>query len=65
MKVHSAPGERLCDFFAGSGSFGEAAVRHGRDCVLVDSNPDAMTVMEKRFANKLISGVLVTWHGVS
>lgn len=48
--VHSNPGERLLDFFAGSGTFGEAAAKHGRDCVLVDSNPEAVIVMEKRLA---------------
>jgi site-specific DNA-methyltransferase (adenine-specific) len=65
VKVHSAPGERLCDFFAGSGSFGEAAVRNGRDCVLVDSNPEAMAVMEKRFAGERMPEVHVEWHGAS
>ena len=28
VKVHSSPGMQLCDFFAGSGSFGDAADRH-------------------------------------
>ena len=50
VKVHSKPGDRLLDFFAGSGSFGEAAVRNGRSCVLVDVNPEALAVMELRLA---------------
>lgn len=50
VKVHSRPGDMLMDFFAGSGSFGEAAALHGRDCILVDSNPEALAVMERRFA---------------
>jgi site-specific DNA-methyltransferase (adenine-specific) len=50
VKVHSTAGQRLLDFFAGSGSFGEAAHRNGRDVVLVDRNPDAIAVMRKRFA---------------
>jgi site-specific DNA-methyltransferase (adenine-specific) len=50
VKVHSNPGDALLDFFAGSGSFGEAADRHGRDVTLVDSNPAAISVMRKRFA---------------
>ena len=50
VKVHSRPGDLLLDFFAGSGSFGEAAARNGRDCVLVDDNPEALAVMERRFA---------------
>lgn len=49
VRVHSNPGDRLLDFFAGSGSFGEAAQRHGRDCTLVDSNPKAVEVMRERF----------------
>lgn len=48
VKVHSNPGDRLLDFFAGSGSFGEAAARHGREFVLVDNNPEAIRVMLKR-----------------
>lgn len=50
VKVHSRPGDLLMDFFAGSGSFGESAVRLGRKCILVDNNEEAMRVMEKRFA---------------
>jgi len=52
VKVHSRPGDALLDFFAGSGSFGEAADRHGRDVTLVDSNPAAIRVMKKRFAGR-------------
>ena len=48
VKVHSNPGDRLLDFFAGSGTLGEAAVRLGRSAVLVDNNPEAMEVMVKR-----------------
>ena len=50
VKVHSNPGERLLDFFAGSGSFGEAAARHGRQFVLVDHNPEAVRIMTERLA---------------
>ena len=50
VKVHSRPGDLLLDFFAGSGSFGEAAVELGRRCILVDTNEEALRVMEKRFA---------------
>jgi site-specific DNA-methyltransferase (adenine-specific) len=50
VRVHSRPGDRLLDFFAGSGSFGEAAVRCSRDCVLVDDNPQAIEVMLERLA---------------
>ena len=50
VKVHSRPGDLLMDFFSGSGSFGEAAARLGRDCILVDNNPEALAVMQRRFA---------------
>lgn len=46
--VHSRQGDLVLDFFAGSGSFGEAALRHGRDVVLVDQNPEAVEVMRRR-----------------
>lgn len=50
VRVHSRPGARLLDFFAGSGSFGEAGASLGRSVVLVDSNPEAIEVMTRRFA---------------
>jgi site-specific DNA-methyltransferase (adenine-specific) len=52
VRVHSKPGDRLLDFFAGSGSFGDAADRNGRDVVLVDDNPVAIEVMARRFAGR-------------
>jgi len=52
VKVHTKPGDRLLDFFAGSGSFGDAADRHGRDVVLVDSNAEAIRVMRRRFEGR-------------
>ena len=60
VKVHSTPGDSLLDFYAGSGTFGEAAYRNGRDCVLVDNNLQAMEVMARRFG-----GIPVEWHGWS
>lgn len=51
VKIHSNPGDKLCDFFAGSGSFGEAAYSLGRDCILVDCNEQAIEIMRKRFCN--------------
>lgn len=50
VRVHSRAGDRLLDFFAGSGTFGEAAVRLGRQVTLVDHNPDAIEVMRQRLA---------------
>ncbi|MBD3236570.1 MAG: site-specific DNA-methyltransferase [Candidatus Eisenbacteria bacterium] len=50
VRVHSEPGELLCDFFAGSGTFGEAAAREGRDFVLIDNDPRAAQIMAARLA---------------
>ena len=49
VRVHSRPGERLCDFFAGSGTVGESALRLGRKFTLIDSNKKAIEVMRRRF----------------
>ena len=40
----------MVDFFAGSGTTGEAAARTGRGYLLVDSNPEAVAVMAARLA---------------
>lgn len=50
VKVHSNPGDRVLDFFAGSGTTGESAIRAGRSAVLVDSSPEAVDVMRRRLA---------------
>lgn len=50
VKVHTNPGDRLLDFFAGSGTLGEAAHRLDRSAVLVDNNPESIAVMAKRLA---------------
>lgn len=48
IKVHSNPGDRILDFFAGSGTTAEAAARLGRHATLVDSSPAAIKVIKKR-----------------
>ena len=50
ISVHTHPGDLVVDFFAGSGTLGEAAARHGRDFLLVDSNPEAIEIMVRRLA---------------
>jgi len=50
VRIHSRQKDLLLDFFAGAGSFGEAAARHGRDFILVDNNPEAIVVMKKRLS---------------
>jgi len=48
VKVHSESGDLVVDFFAGSGTTGEAAARNGRDYLLIDSNLEAVRVMARR-----------------
>jgi site-specific DNA-methyltransferase (adenine-specific) len=48
VAASSAPGDRCLDFFAGSGTLGEVARELGRSFVLIDSNPEAVEVMERR-----------------
>lgn len=50
VTVHSQPGDLVVDFFAGSGTTGEAAARNGRRYLLIDSNPEAVRVMARRLA---------------
>ncbi|MDP9152402.1 MAG: site-specific DNA-methyltransferase [Myxococcota bacterium] len=50
VKVHSAPGDVVLDFFGGSGTTGEAAALHGRGFVLVDNNPEAVAIAARRLA---------------
>lgn len=51
VTASSNPGDIIMDFFAGSGTLGEAAVALRRDFILIDNHPDAFAVMKKRFIN--------------
>jgi len=48
IKIHTEPGDCVLDFFAGSGTTGEAAALHGRNFVLIDNNPQAVDIMTAR-----------------
>ena len=50
VKVHSKSGDKLLDFFAGSGTLGEAGLGLDRDVVLIDNKYEAIEVMAKRLA---------------
>ena len=50
VAVHSNPRDLVCDFFAGSGTTGEAAARAQRDYICIDNNPDAVQIMYRRLA---------------
>ena len=54
VKVHSEPGDLVLDFFAGSGTTGEAARKNGRKYFLVDNNAQAMNVMQKRLGLQVL-----------
>jgi len=50
INVHTRVGDVVLDYFAGSGTTGEAAARHGRGFVLIDESEEAVRVMEGRLA---------------
>jgi site-specific DNA-methyltransferase (adenine-specific) len=58
VAVHSRPGDTVLDFFAGSGTTGEAAARTQRRFILIDSSRDAVALMAKRldFASPRLFG---------
>jgi len=51
VAASSRPGGWCLDFFAGSGTLGAVARDLGRRYVLVDSNPEAIAVMQARLAS--------------
>ncbi|MEG9434685.1 site-specific DNA-methyltransferase [Edaphobacter sp. HDX4] len=57
VKVHTNPGETVLDFFAGSGTAGEAAAKNGRHFLLIDASEDAVRVMKRRLAAYLPSKI--------
>ena len=50
VRASSPPGGLVVDVVAGSGTTGEAALRHERRFVLADHSPEAFEVMRRRFA---------------
>lgn len=51
LKASPSPGDWVLDFFAGSGTTGQACLNLEGNFILVDNNPQAFQVMKKRFAN--------------
>jgi site-specific DNA-methyltransferase (adenine-specific) len=49
VQASSRPGDLVLDFFAGSGTTGEACLKNNRCFFLVDDNPEALEVMARRF----------------
>lgn len=50
LRASSDPGDLVLDFFAGSGTTGQACLNLGRRFILIDNNPQAYRVMQARFA---------------
>ena len=48
VSASSNPGDMVLDFFAGSGTTGAVCNELGRNCILIDNNPEAIEVMKKR-----------------
>jgi len=61
VQASSRSGDLVLDFFAGSGTTGAACLALGRRFLLVDSNPQALEVMARRFAG--VKGI--RWIGFS
>ena len=51
IAASTRPGDRVLDFFAGSGTTGAVARALGRRFMLVDENPEAMAVMRARLGD--------------
>ncbi len=51
ISASSNPGDLVLDFFAGSGTVGEVCLTMGRTFIMVDNNPQAIAVMQKRFGD--------------
>jgi len=60
IAASSNPGDMVLDFFAGSGTTGEAAAQLGRKFILIDNNLEALEVMRRRFASRTD----IEWRGL-
>jgi site-specific DNA-methyltransferase (adenine-specific) len=49
IMASSNPGDLVLDFFAGSGTVGDACLEMERNFILIDNNPQALQVMKSRF----------------
>ncbi len=52
VAASSRQGDWVLDFFAGSGTTGDACAELGRRFLMVDQNADAVTVMRQRFSTR-------------
>jgi len=57
VQASSAPGDRVLDFFAGSGTTGAVAQALGRRFLLVDESPDAVAIMRTRLPEARVASL--------
>ncbi len=57
IRASSNPGDVVLDFFAGSGTTGAACLEFDRMFILVDSNPQSIEIMRKRFTGQAIKWI--------
>ena len=50
ISASSRPGDRVLDFFAGSGTTGAVAAKLGRSFTLIDANPESIATIVKRLS---------------
>jgi len=55
VQASSAPGDRVLDFFAGSGTTGAVAGALGRRYLLIDESPDAVAIMGARLPGATVT----------
>ena len=55
VQASSAPGDRVLDFFAGSGTTGAVAGALGRRYLLIDESPDAVAIMHARLPGATVT----------
>ena len=55
ISASTKPGDRVLDFFAGSGTTGAVARALGRRFVLVDQNPEAIAVIRARVGDEAVA----------
>ena len=60
VRVHSTKNDVVLDFFAGSGTTGEAAEKLGRQYIMIDDNIDAITIMINRLPKATVKTKEIT-----
>jgi site-specific DNA-methyltransferase (adenine-specific) len=59
VQASSRPGDRVLDFFAGSGTTGAVAAELARRFVLIDNNPEAVEIMRNRLPAETVFSEVV------